>query len=396
MRGTTRVTAKDNSTKAAGEESSSLSKLRGWLQDYTAGQSLGEGAKIPSERVLATSTGLSRPTIARALSRLVEEGVLTRGPGRTGTFLNGSVSARLTARTRTIGMVMPRMEDLSPGESDLDGGLSHYSDQFRKENISAEIMHGVLSVVQEAGCRLVVYHSHSWNEETQIIEHLADEHLDGAIVMPEFRFVNRQSDTPPISGGLPIVFVDRHPLQGQADWVVTDNYAAAKDAVASLIAKGHRRIAFFTDFTDLSSVDDREAGYRAALTEAGIAVDESLVCGPSILRGNEWSFEHALSYCTKLADPATALFAINDDAVWAALQAAKALGLSVPGDLEVAGFFDTRIMMSTPGAFLRVVQRKSEIGQIAARLLLDRISGTAPPEPQHIFVPADLVAGSLE
>lgn len=391
------MTDTSSNVKQAIEDSHSLTKVRGWLLDYVAGQRLIAGDKIPSERVLAASIGFSRPTIARALSRLVEEGMLMRGPGRTGTFLSSTSPTRLTARTRTVGMVIPRMETLGPGETDYEGGESHYAgDQFRKQNISAEIMHGALPVIQNAGSRLIIYHSHSYKEEAEVIEHLADEHLDGAIVMPEFRFVSSEPDALPALDGPPIVFVDRYPRYGEADWVATDNFGATKSVIAGLIAKGHRKIAFFTDFTDLSSVIDREAGYRAALEDAGIAVDESLICGPSNLRGDKWSFEHALHYCTRRDDPVTALFAINDDAVWAVLQAANSLGVSIPSELEIAGFFDSPIPLGIQTSFIRVVQRKFEIGRVAARLLLDRISGEAPPEPQHILVPADQMSGSWE
>lgn len=376
--------------------SPSFSKIRDWLADYISGQKLSTGDRIPSERVLARSLGLSRPTIARALSRLVEAGVLTRGPGRSGTFVGGEMPRRSIARTRTIGMIMPCIHMAPSGGLEASLSPSRYVDRVPKENVSADIMHGVLSVVTEAGCRLIVHSNNSFSEEAEIMEHLAEEHLDGAVVLPQMYLIDRSRTGPTALDGPPFVFVDRHCPNTEVDSVVTDNLGSTKAAMASLIAKGHSRIGFFTDFADVTSVNDREAGYRAALDEAGIPVDESLICGPNNLRNMEWSFEYALYFCIKRADPITAAFGINDDAVWAILQAARTLGLSVPGDLEVAGFFDAHIYAGIQPSFLRVVQRKFEIGQIAARMLLERISGEAPPEARHIYVPADLMPGLQE
>jgi len=214
------------------------------------------------------------------------------------------------------------------------------------------------------------------------------------VMLPEQYLVDRSHSNTPVPNAPPIVFVDRYIENCDTDWVVTDNFASARDAVAMLIAKGHSRIAFFTDFTDATSVNDREAGYKAALEDAGIPVDESLICGPNNLRGKKWSFEHALYYCINHPNPITAVFTINDDAVWATLQAARTLGLNIPKDIELAGFFDSPIPPGIETSFLRVVQRKFEIGQTAARLLLERISGEAPAEPRHIMIPADLIPSS--
>ena len=79
----------------------------------------------------------------------------------------------------------------------------------------------------------------------------------------------------------PIVFIDRYCPEVNVDRVGTDNLGGVKLAVAHLVAKGHRRIAFFTDFSVMTSTQDRPAGYKAGLEAAGIPYDESSGCGPA-------------------------------------------------------------------------------------------------------------------
>jgi DNA-binding LacI/PurR family transcriptional regulator len=158
-----------------------------------------------------------------------------------------------------------------------------------------------------------------------------------------------------------------------------------------LISKGHRRIAFFTDFSAITSVMDRDAGYRAALEEADIDYDESLVCGPQVMRHSRLNYDYTLEHLLKLPEPVTAIFGINDNTIWAALQAANVQGLQVPRDLEIAGFFDSPIPMGVQTHFIRVVQAKYEMGRAAVQVILDRLSGDTSKEPRHVLIPPTVV-----
>jgi GntR family transcriptional regulator of arabinose operon len=365
-------------------------RARDWLLDYIAEQKLGPGDRIPSERIIAGSLGLSRPTIARALSELVEEGVLVREK-RMGTYVGTYSGRRLAARTRTIGIVMPWLSQNGSGVITGYVNTNRLAVPFRREGMSFQVMQGVVSALDGTNVRLVVHSNTSTHEEAEVLEKLPNEGLDGVVVMPSGSHENASRYAAVFETGLPMVFVDHFFPEIQADRVVTDNFGAARDAVRYLIGKGHRRIAHFTDFENMTSTMDREAGYRAALEEAGIEYDEDIVCGPQIIRDRRWSFLHALEHCLRQQAPVTAVFCLNDDTVLATLQAANKLGIAVPGDLAVAGFFDDHIPRGMPTPFIRMVQAKTEMGQVAARLLLERLAGEAPPEPRHVLLPADLV-----
>ena len=196
--------------------------------------------------------------------------------------------------------------------------------------------------------------------------------------------------------GPPFVFVDRYIPDMPIVRVVSDNFKGAKEGMSYLLSRGHRRIAYFTHFLELTSAMDRDAGYRSSLDDPGIPFDPEIVCGPQITRHHHLNFQYALRPALSLPDPITAVFGMNDDMVWAAIQAANKLGLSMPDDLEVAGFFDTTMPRGMTANFTRIVQARYKIGQIAADLLVERIEGKAPTEARHILVAPELVPASSD
>jgi LacI family transcriptional regulator len=100
---------------------------------------------------------------------------------------------------------------------------------------------------------------------------------------------------------------------------------------------GHQRIAFVTGHKDHKAVLNRYLGYRDGLRSMGLKFDRRLV------RSGDNSFESGVR-CARglleLPDPPTAIFASNDDMAAGVMQVAHEAGLSIPGDLSVAGFDD--------------------------------------------------------
>jgi LacI family transcriptional regulator len=77
--------------------------------------------------------------------------------------------------------------------------------------------------------------------------------------------------------GVPVVEVDRRLATSSCDAVVIDNERGARDAVAHLLERGHRRIAMLMPRTTWTTDAGRLQGYRAAHAAAGVRIDRSLV-----------------------------------------------------------------------------------------------------------------------
>lgn len=373
-----------------GRTSPSYVKVRAWLIEYISREKLEPGDRIPSERILADLLGLSRPTVARAVAELVKEGVLMREQ-RSGTFVGDRAGVRRKNGVRTIGIMMPWLTQDTLGQ--VTAPVEH--DKIRlpywRESMHLEVLHGALSVLNEHGCRFFVLPNNTVKEEAEVLERLAEESLDGVLVMPVDCRANESLFADAVGKGVPFVFIDRYCPSVDADRVVTDNFSGAKQAVAYLAAKGHRRIAFFTDFAAMTSTQDRLEGYKAGLEEAGLPYDDAIVCGPQIARFGWWRLDFAIEHCRSLPDPITAVFCMNDTSVLATLDAAERLGLSIPTDLEVVAFFDDHFSHDIRTRFARLKQSTMQMGKLGAELLMNRIRETAPPEPQHIELPAELV-----
>jgi LacI family transcriptional regulator len=184
--------------------------------------------------------------------------------------------------------------------------------------------------------------------------------------------------------GLPIIFLDRPGVGLSTDSVVTSNRAGAQDGVAHLIAHGHRRIGFVGDLpTKLYTRRERLTGYRAALQEAGIPYDRSLVTDAHDQHGASTATSRLLD----LADPPTALFAGNNIV---ALGIVTELARNKRKDVAVVAFDDIELAEALEPALTVVAQNPEEIGRTAATTALARLDGDRS-RARSITVPTRLI-----
>jgi DNA-binding LacI/PurR family transcriptional regulator len=341
--------------------------------------------KMPSERTMSKLLGVSRPTIAKVVQTLVAEGTLWVD-GRNGALLVGDGRKPEAAPKYIVGILAPLARHDSVGEAVLTGAVY----QPPQSRVSSLILGSVVPVLKEAGCRCAIYHNDTLAEECMVLEMGELENLKGLIALSTTRDLVRHYWRL-VYSGLPVVFVERYLPEIDSDWVVSDNAGGAKEAVTHLIRKGHRRIACFTGREETTSALEREVGYREALADSDIPLDEEIIRGPEIVSPRGISTELALKHCVSLAEPATAVFCLNESMVVAAIAAAEKLGLSVPKDVEIAGFCQDALSEYPDVPITRIVQDTHRIGQTAAEILLDHLSGNALRERRQIRIPTILM-----
>jgi LacI family transcriptional regulator len=155
-----------------------------------------------------------------------------------------------------------------------------------------------------------------------------------------------------------------------------------------LLSLGHRRIAVLSGPQGVSTADDRVAGYRRALTEAGLDVD------PGLVYYGQFSLEsgYAMTQQVLAVTPRpSALFAGNNFIAIGALRALRDAGLQVPEDLALVGFDDLPEDLVVDPFLTVVAQPAYEMGQRATELLLARLSGEAPEAYQEIVLPTEII-----
>ncbi|MEU6228006.1 LacI family DNA-binding transcriptional regulator [Streptomyces sp. NPDC047042] len=210
-------------------------------------------------------------------------------------------------------------------------------------------------------------------EEARVTEAMVDRGMDGLILVAP---VSPRPHLEHIASSVPTVVVGRHGSSELYDTVVDDDVEGAHLTVAHLAGLGHRRIAHIehheTDPTRLAEMPNarRADGYRQAMRTLGLADHIDVV---STTYTQEGGYRGAQELLARPTVP-TAVFAGADIVAMGALEAINEAGLSVPGDISVAGYDNTTFAALGPISLTSVDQAGHEIGGNAARLLLERIS----------------------
>jgi LacI family transcriptional regulator len=171
------------------------------------------------------------------------------------------------------------------------------------------------------------------------------------------------------------VLVDRAPRGCEDLVVLTDNVRASQEAVSDLIARGHRRIAFFGNNGDLAQSNrERYLGYRAAVDPLGYVTRPYERRIPVDLGGNSESMVQAIADAfaamRALPEPPTAAFCVQDWLTVGLLEACADAGVQVGVDFGIATYNDFGpTFFRQPWSLDRVVQRMEDVSVTAVERL---------------------------
>lgn len=186
----------------------------------------------------------------------------------------------------------------------------------------------------------------------------------------------------------PLVCFDRPAAGAACDTVLVDNAGGAQEAVTHLVRLGHRRIGIITGLSGVGTTNERLEGYMQAMTGQGLETDPDLIrLGNSRLDGGFQQMQTLLD----LPSPPTAVFTTNNLMTLGALGALQLRQVRVPDDMAIVGFDDFEWAIVLRPRLTAVAQPTYAIGEIAARMLLDRLEGKASPEPRRVVLPTRLV-----
>jgi LacI family transcriptional regulator len=243
------------------------------------------------------------------------------------------------------------------------------------------------SAAHAAGYNVILCTS-GWSlqRELSAIDELLARRVDGMVCISlELR---AEHIRPVLKRSTPVVWFERTVPGIDLDAVFVNNAKGAYDATRHLIELGHRRIGCITGLVNSQLSDERVAGYRMALADAGIAFDELL-----LQRGDYMPPSGQLGAEALLAqpDPPTAIFAFNDLMAMGALQAINRLGRRIPDDVAVIGFDGVALAEHTCPPLSTIEQPIPEMAASAIQRLLDRINGKAPPHGRVVITDPRLI-----
>lgn len=166
---------------------------------------------------------------------------------------------------------------------------------------------------------------------------------------------------------VPIVLAGAVEETNKVPSVNIDYKAASFDAVTELLEKGHKRIGFVSGpFHDTINMKFKLEGYREALAKAGVEYSDDLVVE------GDYTYDSGLEAWQKfseLEDKPTAIFVGNDETALGVIHGAQDQNVSIPEEVEVISFDNTRLALMVRPQLTSVVQPLYDIGAVAMRLL---------------------------
>lgn len=317
-----------------------------------------DGQRLPSESDLVEQFGASRPTVARALRDLEYQGLVERRAG-SGTYVRSADQTRALV----FGLLIPGLGDTEIFEPICMGMAAarppgHYSLLWGNSTSSPE--------AQET-------------QAEQLCEHYIAKKVSGVFfapleLTPHMEEVNFRISAALDRAGIPVILLDRdlyaYPRRSHYDVIGIDNRRAGHMVTEHLLQRGCRRIVFIVRPQSAWTVEARIAGYREALSSAGIAPETCFV------QRVDPSDRDLISQLLKECHP-DGFICANDYTAAHLMTSLEALGVNIPGDVRIAGFDDVKYASLLRVPLTTLHQPCLEMGAAAVSAMLER---TAHPD----------------
>lgn len=324
---------------------------------------------------IATRTGFSITTISRVLTGNAERYRISKATCDAVTsaaeqmnYYRSPVAQNLrTMNSRLVGLILPSIAN------------PYFS----------EMASVIMSDLEKSGyTTLMVDAMENEAKFSDALKSLISKQVEGIIAIPcgnnrlELEYYSRQC---------PLVTVDRYYPNSFIPYVSTDNYKGGCEGTTELLSRGYKRIAVIQGV--ISSVPNKERvrGYTDTMKSAGL--EENI-----LVVGNDFSIQNGYLE-TKLLierkERPEAIFSMSGTIMLGTLKALHESGLSIPEDVAIISY-DSNIYMDflTP-TVARIKQPKTDMGSLAVKILLDKISGENALNSQILLSPTFVLGKSI-
>lgn len=230
------------------------------------------------------------------------------------------------------------------------------------------------SVLREHGYHTIIScYNGNHALERDNLRYLISTGIEGLIYIPENLTAEEYYELTSKSN-VPMVQMDRY-IQGvDSDAVMVDNSDAVYAATTQMIQKGHRRIAMISGPKAVATAKERQVGYLRALSDNNIMYDDGLfISGGHDFGTGYQGFEQLMA----LPNPPDAVVAANYDITIGLFTAIRDRGLRIPEDIDIFGFDCVNVCTMMKPSLPVVQQPEQQIGQTAARYMIERMDGFA-------------------
>jgi DNA-binding LacI/PurR family transcriptional regulator len=302
-----------------------------------------------SIKVIARLAGVSHSTVSRALrdSPLIPHETadrIKRIAKEHGYAASAVARSLVTRRTQAVGVVVTSIADPFNGE----------------------VVEGIEELANQQGYSVILATSQALPErELAVVRSFHERRVDGIVVASSRLGSHYMSVLSELN--VPIVLLNnQHPGEFSHS-ISIDNAEGTYQTTTHLLKLGHRRIGYVGDQFGLESDAERLAGFERAMREAGAEVPAEYVVSGD---GKREGAGRACADLLNLAVRPSGIVCYNDMTALGVMDAAAALGLSIPRELSVVGFDDLFFTSALQPPLTTLRQPKREMGRKSMELLL--------------------------
>jgi LacI family transcriptional regulator len=330
--------------------------------------------RLPTQQDVARLAGVSRTTVSYVLN---DNASIAIPPETRQRILDAAVQlgyapnrAAQTLRTQKTLTIAGIIEDIT----------NPFHPAFER---------GIQDIAEQHDYDLIMYNTDGdADKERKALQSVLEGRADG--VVGSFYHMILDDFLPLLTRGIPIARLNGRDAdvatEFPLDTLFLDNTAAAQMAVEYLIQRGHTRIAMLAGMSPPRQ--NRLRGYRQALAKHHLPYDESLV------EAENFSVEEgkrAMAVLLSRTPRPTAVFAASDLLAMGAMITIRQAGLFIPQDMAVVGFDDIFAAELVTPPLTTVAQFQGQLGQRAAQMLFERLSGEYSGEARHEVMPFELI-----
>ena len=238
-------------------------------------------------------------------------------------------------------------------------------------HVIGALQRGIVEVCSQHGYELVVHPVRFGDPDVagDIEKFVQRSRVDGLIVLPPTSEIAAIPERL-TALGVPSIGIASISVPAYPSMLISNERAATAELGRHLLELGHRRIAMIEGPPHFRSAQERKAGFLAALRGSGLSLDVQL-------RDGDYSFDSGLAAAAALLamdTPPTAIFACNDIMAAAVVKTARDRGVSMPGQLSVAGFDDSDLASMISPALTTIRRPLRDMAKVATEQLLAMIA----------------------
>lgn len=329
-----------------------------------------------TSRDVAKMAGVSRTTVSLVLNNV--QGIqispetrqkVIQAANELGYVPDATAQALVSRRTKAIGLVLTR--------------TYHHiaTDAFLPKIIS-----GLLTTARQHNVRILIDWVETQHQESAYFELARAKRIDGMILSTPR--LNDSAIKALESADIPTVLMGS--VAGSTlPYVDVDNVQAAEKAVSFLLNLGHREIACISNAPpEYTAAPERVQGFRNALSKAGIAVNERLICYADFTPESGYRCMQAL---LQSGERFTAAFVASDNVAIGAKAALREAGLRIPDDISLMGFDDIPWAMYSDPPLTTIRLPAEALAQQACNLLLNLIQEKGSRGNHQVILETELI-----